>query len=115
MTDFAKYNARNLNNFQVSCAEGCCVTDSTQTQMTPNALNDSIQDIYKKGFAAGVGQATSQLDKDNFIAGQLHAYDLILTGFSHAHANLEMQVVLQYVANLKKETLNKQPKEMDID
>jgi hypothetical protein len=31
----------------MSCAEGCCVTDNTQTQMTPNGDSD-----YAAGLTA---------------------------------------------------------------
>lgn len=78
------------------------------------SLEDSIKTVYDKGFADGVLAATSQVDKDRFIEGQLNALDLVLTTFSHAYTNQDVQMVLQAVAKMKKEIENTQPKEMDI-
>jgi hypothetical protein len=89
------------------------VSEQLQSELSPNALK-LMNELYQKGYSAGIADATSQQDKDKFVEGQFHAYDLILTSFSHAHSNMEMQVILQFVANLKKETKNAIPKEMDI-
>ena len=78
-------------------------------------MSESIQAIYDKGFADGVHQATNQLDQDFFVAAQLQAYDKVLSAFAPASTNQEMQIVLQFVADLKKKLINQQPKEMDID
>lgn len=77
----------------MSCAEGCCVTDDSQTGKTPNTHTANL--------------AASRPTKD-FIQGQLHAFNLILTTFSHDYRNQDIQLVLQTVVKLKKEILQKE-------
>ena len=93
------------------------MSEHTQSTLTPNGDDYAftwIKDLYAKGFAAGVQEATSQQDKDAFIAGQIHAYDMIMATFSNDYRNQDIQMVLQIIAKLKKETENQIPKEMDI-
>ena len=94
------------------------MNEPTQTPMTPNGDDYAltwINQLYANGFAAGVKEATEQQDQEFFIQGQLFAYDQILAAFATNQTNMEMQVVLQYVADLKKRLIFTQPKEMDIN
>jgi hypothetical protein len=80
-----------------------------------NVSLDSLNDLYRSGFTAGVKEATEQQDQEFFIQGQLFAYDQILSAFAQNQTSMEMQIVLQYVESLKNRLMATQPKEMDID